>query len=97
MKFNDQLHEDLFDLFIMHILWGKPDGVLEYKSFKFSKTIYAFKGAKTLFPQQNHPEEFVRYVSDMGLSNIKKGHAAAVVNEKCFWNKHKIKITVEEE
>jgi hypothetical protein len=96
-NFNDQLHEDLFDLFIMHTVWGKPEYDLEFPDFSSSKAEQNYKNTKGLFPQESHSEEFARYVSDMGLSNIQKGHRASSASEKCFWYKNKIKITLENE
>jgi hypothetical protein len=91
MKTDNQLHKELFELFIIkfmdcywvydHIDDNKPIGdiVADY--------------LHDLFPQQNHPEEFVRYVSDAGLAYARKGGCVEAY-EKDNYFKHKIKITV---
>jgi len=73
MKFNDSLHEDLFDLFIMHAIWGKPEFSLEYPDFRSSRAQNNYENTKDLFPLENHPEEYVAWVNDYTLDEITFG------------------------
>lgn len=67
-NFSDSLHEDLFNLFILKFMdyW--------YTDTRFSRSIdlinFSAQWIKDLFPQENHPESYVRYIDDEDLRHL---------------------------
>ena len=88
MKFNDQLHEDLFDLFVANSLWGVFSDNTDIGTYDYLLSLSPFLNHRGLFPLENHPEEYECYLSDLMLRLVKQSPKGS----KIF--KHKIKITV---
>ena len=51
MKQNEQLVEDLFELFIMRIIWG--DVLWSDKSFEYTRTLQSFIATKELMGRES--------------------------------------------
>ena len=88
-KFDSQLHEDLFDLFIMAIISNggmelAQEPLLNYCREYKDCTFYMFRD---LFPLENHPEQYEM--------TIRAGDVGVVANRKD--RDVKVKITVENE
>lgn len=100
-KFNDALHEDLLDLFIMNFAF-------DHMGYRFKKTvrekefyldrIHPFHFVlKDLFPQENMPEEYVRWVDETDYKFLRLGGGVFAFTDKEPSAHRKIKITVEKE
>ena len=98
MTFNDQLHADLFDLFIIKSIYYSPFFIAEGE-FEYIKTLPSFKNIKELFPLINHPEQYEVYVSDWAIHYLKKGsNIQTFLDSEPDENiRNKITITIEEE
>ena len=97
IKFNDKLHEDLFDLLIIEAFTFS--NVLNFddeSDVEWART-RSFHVAKELIGQQNHPEEYVRYVSAGEIALLRIGGCVFASDEKCLYHEHKIKIVLENE
>lgn len=96
-NFNDQLHEDLFDLFIMsHYMCVER---ISEASFIYCKSNdQAYDLVKGLLGQEIHPEQYEYYVDDSGLWDLENGKSAFVYPEafKSLGKQKKITITLEQ-
>jgi hypothetical protein len=82
-KFKPELHEDLFDLFVMAyisdgLIGFMTEDTLKYCREKKDSTFYMFRD---LLPRENFPEQYEIYINDFGKSK---------------YNQQKILITVVE-
>jgi hypothetical protein len=99
-NFNNDLHKDLFDLFIMAFAVTRDGDEPLNRSrseFELNKKAWIHDVLKDLFPQENHPESYVRYMSDGGLSHLRNGGDFAEAYTQTDYFKNKIIITIGDE
>lgn len=63
-KFTNDLHADLFDDLIICLMGLNPHSDPAHHFRDVLETTSFFRVMKDIVGQENHPEEFVRYVSD---------------------------------
>lgn len=103
MKFDNQLHEDLFDLFIVN--WFVPNKIsciydeeeCDYELKRVREEDPDFRQSlMDLFPQEIHPEQYEGYMHNAGLIDLRAGWECRVWSQKVLDAK-KVIIQVEQE